>query len=195
MATSQGSPEREIRFDREKLIEAVYEVIALRAKEVDTLGKTKLHKALYYSDMLAFADRGEPVTGVEYVKQPFGPTARYLNWALKELEQRSLISVGQRNYFGLEKYDFGLTTPERRPTNRLDSYERSLIADVVEFVCGFSAKEISEISHAAPWQGVRMGERIPYASAFLLIPQEGPTRRDIRWGSERTKELSARVAS
>lgn len=172
-------PDAEETFDREKLLAAVHYVIDLCADDLDRLGKAKLHKALYLADMLAFVDTGKPITGVEYIKEPFGPAARYLGWALKQLENAGKIEVTRRRFYGLEKVDFKRREGAR--SNTLSEYERDLLAVIVEFVCGFSAKEISEISHDKPWQSVEIGERIPYASAFLLLPPRRPSARDIEW--------------
>ncbi|MGO4836011.1 Panacea domain-containing protein, partial [Rhizobiaceae sp. 2RAB30] len=63
---------RQITFSRDKLRAAVLHVIS--SCKPDRLGAVKLHKVLYYSDMLSYLDTGKPVTGAEYRKRPFGPT-------------------------------------------------------------------------------------------------------------------------
>jgi hypothetical protein len=137
---------------------------------------------LYYSDMLQFFVTGSPVTGVEYVKAPYGPTARYLDWGLQELADRRRISVHRETYFGLGKYRY--RSEEALRTNRLSAQETALIDEVAAFVCEHSAREISEFSHAQPWQDARMGERIPYSSAYQLVPGTTPTRADLEWASD-----------
>lgn len=183
-ATRKSMPNatRPIRFDREKFLSVVHYIIGRMSDDLDALGKTKLHKCLYYADMMKFVDVGEPLTGAEYRKAPFGPVARYLDWALKKLAEQGRVEVHARDYFGLRKIDFRSLKPSG--SNLLNDYERNLLDDIVAFVCGFSAKEISEISHTAPWRLVSMGETIPYSSAYLLLPAEGPTRSDLKWAEE-----------
>ena len=82
-----------IEFDREKFLDAILFIIHSCRETPELLGKTKLHKCLYYSDMLHYVARGTPITGAEYVKQQFGPTARYLEWGLKSLRERGQIAV------------------------------------------------------------------------------------------------------
>jgi uncharacterized phage-associated protein len=178
-----------VAFDRDKFLATVHFVIEACSGDLDRLGRTKLHKVLYYADMLSYVSRGESLTGVEYIKQPFGPTARYLGWALKELSNSGAIEVRERPYHGFSKQDFILRRPS--VTNRLDAAEQDLLNAVIEFVCGFSAKEISEISHAKPWNSVGFGERIPYATAFLLLPQRLPNASDKAWADEVARELVA----
>lgn len=178
-----GSPEFGIEFDREKFLDAIHLIIHSCRDTPELLGKTKLHKCLYYTDMLHYAVKGTAVTGVDYIKQPFGPTARYLDWGLKALRERGQISVHQEEYFGLGKYVF--TSEEEPRTNRISVEERALLREVIAFVCERTAREISEISHAAPWQNAAMGERIPYSSAHLLLPPtRQPTERDVQYAEQ-----------
>lgn len=180
--------ERGVEFDREKFLDAIHFIIHFCQSKPEVLGKTKLHKCLYYSDMLHFVVEGKPLTGVDYVKAQFGPTARYLEWGLKTLRERGQISVRTEDYFGLGKFVF---VSEQAPqSNRLSQEEKALIAEVIAFVCERTAREISEISHAAPWQNANMGERIPYSSAHLLLPPtRQPSERDIAYAEQQMRRL------
>lgn len=105
---------------------------------------------------------------MEYQKQNFGPVARHLSWAVNELSKEGSIKVQKRDYFGFKKTDYILV---RKPsTNRLSNLEVHLLNDVIDFVCERSAKEISELSHKAPWEAVEIGGTIPYYSAYGLLP-------------------------
>lgn len=182
MPLTARTPEGGIRFDREKFLAAIHHVIDRCSDRPDVLGKTKLHKCLYYADMLHFFVTGQPITGVDYVKAPFGPTARYLDWGLKELKARRLIDWTKEEYFGLGKYRY--RSEASACSNLLSSREVGLLDEIVAFVCEHSAKEISEFSHALPWQNAKMGERIPYGSAYLLVPGTTPTKADMEWASD-----------
>lgn len=189
MPISRPDPEAAIQFDRDKFLAAVHWIVARFSATPDRLGRTKLHKILYYSDMLCFFETGTPLTGVEYQKQSHGPTARYLGWALKELEHSGKISAAFEEYFGHQKWNFiSLTTPA---SNLLSEHEVRLLEEVSGFVEGHSAKEISNISHAAPWQLVKMGERIPYGTAAWLWPSELRIHpKDLEWANQ-TADLYA----
>lgn len=190
MPTSAQATESGIRFDREKLLDTVHFIIESCSDRPDVLGKTKLHKCLYYTDMLHFFVTGSPVTGVEYVKAPFGPTARYLDWALNELRDRQLIDFEIEQYFGLGKYRYTSKRPLK--TNRLSEAEKALMNEVMAFVCEHSAREISEFSHAQPWQEAQMGDRIPYATAYQLVPGTTPTRADLDWAGAQSEVVLQR---
>lgn len=155
-------------FDREKLKEAVL-FIASNCPP-DELGNVKLHKTLYFADMLHFLREGRPLTGVDYLKQKFGPVARHLTATLAALQSEGRLSVTEEEYFGLFKKRY-IPTQECAP-QLLNRDEQALILEVLDFVRGKSAREISDISHKAPWEMVELGEVIPYYTALRLVPDE-----------------------
>lgn len=155
-------------FNRDKFKEVVY-FICENVKP-EELGNVKLHKVLYFADMLHFMSTGLPLTGVEYRKQKFGPTATHLTWALDELAREGALRIEARDYFGFQKKDYvALQKSNRR---HLSNAEAHLLIDVIDFVCSRSAREISELSHDAAWNAADMGGVIPYFAAYGLIPSE-----------------------
>jgi hypothetical protein len=62
------------KVDLQKLKDVVHYICAQCRQ--DELGNVKLHKILYFADMLHFLGSNRPLTGVEYQKQSFGPVAR-----------------------------------------------------------------------------------------------------------------------
>lgn len=134
----------------------------------DELGNVKLHKLLYFADMLHFLSSNKPLTGVEYQKQSFGPVARHLSWAINELSREGALMVQKRDYYGFKKTDYLSLQPPS--VSRLTNLEIALLNDVIEFVCERSAKEISELSHLEPWKAAEIGETLPYYSAYGLLP-------------------------
>ena len=171
-----------VRFNREKFLAAVHHIIWRCSANPDVLGKTKLHKTLYYADMVRFFSKGEALTGVEYLKSRHGPTARYLEWGLRELGANGAITSSKDDYFGLVKYTYkSLREPK---TNVLSSDETGLIDTIIEFVCQQSAKAISEFSHAQPWLDAEMGARIPYSTAYQLFHDTEPNASDREWARD-----------
>ena len=159
--------EEGIQFDREKFKDVVHYVVEYVCANLGTevLGNTKLHKILHYSDVLRYLDTGQPLTGVEYQRQKFGPTARYLTWALKELEAERRVSVSKRNYYGYQKSEY---QPLAKPNlDRLSNDDTALIEHVIGFVCTKTAVEISDFSHDEVWASV------PWARQFhTMLPYQ-----------------------
>jgi|SRR5712691_447185 len=176
----------QIQFDRAKLLDVVHYVCA--KVPVAELGRTRLHNILYLADMLHFVATGRPLTGEDYQKQPFGPMARHLAWALHTLKDNGSVDVRRRDYFGFPKDDFIALRPA--DLSRLTADERRLIDDVVDFACGRSAREISELSHDAAWEIMAIGDRIPYFTAYYFYPV-AITDEDVAWGEELARKIIA----
>lgn len=174
-------------FDRQKFKAVVHYVAASTRPE--ELGRVKLHKILYFADMLTYLAFGRPLTGEEYQKQQFGPTARHLGVALKELTADGRLNVSRALFYGFPKDTF--ESLEQPRSDLLSRDERRLLDDVIDDVCARSAREISEISHTAAWELAAIGESLPYFTAYLMAPAE-VTDDDLAWGmGEAGKILAA----
>jgi uncharacterized phage-associated protein len=179
-------------FDREKFKDVVHYAVQRAADRygLEALGNTKLHKILYFADMLHYLDAGHPLSGEDYQRQRFGPTARHLTWAIAALIVEGRISLTKRNYYGYAKSEYAPLLP---PTaSRLSTGQQSLIDEVMDFVCARTAAEISEFSHDDVWSSVCMGERIPYYAAFAMFPAE-ITDEDIEEATEEVLRLAPSI--
>ncbi|KRA61774.1 hypothetical protein ASD79_06605 [Caulobacter sp. Root655] len=172
-------PQTAVQFDREKFKEAILYLAASCPPE--ELGNVKLHKMLYFADMMYFLQEGRPLTGVDYLKQKFGPTARHLTSAVEELTREGRLRVDEVDYHGFFKKDYIVTAPFER--HRLAEDELLLLDDVADYVRGKTARQISEISHNAAWEAAELGEVIPYFTALQLVPIE-VTDADRTWALE-----------
>jgi uncharacterized phage-associated protein len=173
--------------NRSKLKDVVLYIIERCGAE--NLGNVKLHKLLYFADMLFYVQTGAPLTGEEYLKQRRGPTARHLTWALKDLEQDGAIKISEVPYYGFKKKHYELVhTVDRRRFN--DPAELAILDAVIAEFGGHTAAELSEISHAVPWRVVRMGEPIPYHTAFSLVDAE-VSDEAVDWGMKEAARVAA----
>lgn len=158
-----------MQFDRAKL-EAVILRTCRRAGP-DRLGATKLHKVLYFVDMVQFAATGTPVTGATYKKRPYGPTCVQLLPTLKEMVSKGVLEVRENDFHGLRKVEYHPQQQEDKHV--LNRNETALLDRIIEFVCNkHTAKSISDFSHKLPWDIVEFDEVIPYESALLLFPAD-----------------------
>lgn len=156
--------------------------------EPSELGQVKLHKALYYSDMLNYLATGESITGSSYKKRPFGPTNESLLFVLDELKQSGELEVREVDYFGYTKREFH---KRNRPNiSTLSEKEFEAIKEVVNFVCRqHSASTISDFSHDIVWESVEMGQDIPYHLALSWIPVNY-SEDSQRWADKAARELA-----
>lgn len=169
--------------DRQKLKSAIHHVCA--SVDPADLGKIKLHKILYFADMLTYLEHGRPLTGVEYQKQQFGPAARHLTWALDELAREGRLRARSVENYGYRTSEYDVLTGN---DDGLGETEIMLLDEVTAFVCSRSARAISDLSHDAAWDAVEIGDTIPYYSAFLLVPCE-VTDEDVEWGRQEAQRL------
>jgi Antitoxin SocA-like, Panacea domain len=174
-----------MQFDRSKL-----QALILRACttcDPSRLGAVKLHKILYFSDMLQFAKSGSPITGSTYRKRPHGPTCDELLPILRELERSGKLAVHEVEYFGYLKKEYvAKVAPE---LERLSKDELALIDEMIDFVCNKNtAKTISEFSHTRAWEMAELGEILPYPSVFFIFPTQASVEA-LEWAEEEAKKI------
>lgn len=173
-------------FDRDKLKEAVW--LLASYCHTEDLGNVKLHKMLYFADMLYFVAEGRPLTGEHYLKQKFGPTARHLTSVVRSLEAEGVLRVEEREYFGFIKKSYSVLSDFRQ--TRLSDREMSFLKEIADLIKDRSAREISELSHNAAWEAAGMGEHLPYFTALQLMPEE-VSETDLNWAKETALEYAA----
>ncbi|WP_342359901.1 Panacea domain-containing protein [Terrarubrum flagellatum] len=161
-----------IQFDRAKLKAVI--LYTCEKCQPSRLGAVKLHKVLYFSDMLRYAGEGSAITGATYRKRKLGPTCDQLLPTLRELETDGALEIRDADYFGYKKKEFiAKAAPD---LERLNAAELALLDEVIEFVCeNNSAKTISDYSHNAAWDMTDFGAVISYPSVFHLFPNQVST--------------------
>lgn len=168
-----------MQFDREKL-KAVILYVCKRCRAGD-LGAVKLHKVLYFSDMIRYIQLGTAITGSTYRKRPLGPTCDQLQSSLRELVESGKLRIDSVDYFGYCKKQFAALV---EPEARLSESELLVLDEVIEFVCwNNTARTISEFSHQSPWELAAFGDVLPYSSAFRLLPNQ-VSEESMQWASE-----------
>jgi hypothetical protein len=176
-----------MQFDREKLKAVI--LYACSKCEPAQLGAVKLHKLLFYADMVHYAETGTPITASTYRKRPYGPTNSELLGSLREMAASGDITISTVEYFGFNKKQY---SANRLPNlERLSGAETALLDEVIDFVCrNNSAKTISEFSHSRPWELVEFDEVIPYHSALHLFPNQ-VSLEAFEWATDQVGEIEA----
>lgn len=176
-----------MQFDREKLKAAVL-YICSRCEPSD-LGAVKLHKVLYFSDMLHYAQVGTPITGSTYRKRPFGPTCEQLLPALAELQRDRSVEIRAQNFFGFVKKEY--VARVESDTSRFNDLEKAALDEVIDFVCKRnSARSISELSHNRAWEQAEFGDVISYNTVFNLFPTQ-VSPETLEWASAEAENIAA----
>lgn len=168
-------------------LERLKELITLVLKEIgEPVAKTKLWKLLYFSEADFCALRGQPITGVTYYKNHFGPTpagnvvARAINELSKfiKVEEFTVEEGKTGTYYKFRKlYHSSLLSKEQ-----VESVRRT-----VAKYGKLSVSEIVNLSHcdepylAADFQGPVDLSLVRYREEGEVEekPQESPTRETI----------------
>jgi uncharacterized phage-associated protein len=163
-------------LDMMRLEEAVLFICSTSRPE-DQLGAVKLNKILYYSDMLHFAQTGKPITGATYIKRQRGPVPKEIVEAINKLKSAGRLTTSEVSIFDKTRREFGAVD---EPSLKIFQHaELKMINDMISYVCGYNAQEISDISHTVVWEVADMGEELPYES-FLVSYLGDVDEDDIR---------------
>jgi hypothetical protein len=162
----------EVEYNERKLGELIV-LIASLSRDDPAFGDVKLNKLLFFSDFLAYANLGHPITGAAYQKLEFGPAPRRLLPVREHLVHDEAVEVST---VGLA-YPRRVTVPLREPGLSLfEADEVALVREVVDLFEHADASTISRISHrvSAGWNLVELQETIPYESALIATDPAPP---------------------
>ncbi len=168
-------------FNREKFKSLVHYIA--HKSDPAKLGKTKLNKILWYSDIVAYLQTGEAITGETYKKRQFGPVSHHILGILDELESESKIVIRSIELFGgyAKKEFISLIRPS---LEGFSAEEISIVDSLLEIICeNHTATSISEASHDRIWELAEIGETIPYNTVFAAHLDE-IDEDDIEWAHE-----------
>jgi len=173
--------------DMMRLEEAIL-FVCTTCREEDRLGAVKLNKILYYSDMVSFAKTGKSITGATYVKRERGPVPKEVVEAINNLKRTHRLETREVSIFDKTRREFdALDEPKFSVFQHEDL---KLINDMIGFVCGYNASEISDISHTVVWEVADMGEELPYNS-FLVSYLGETTAADMKMAIEALQRAEA----
>lgn len=178
-------------FDVEKLKTLVLYVCS--KCEPTQLGAIKLHKTLYFSDMLFYAENGHPITGAIYRKRPLGPTCDAILPIIRDLERDGDLEVTTVNYHGYHKKQF--ICKNIPDMTRINDKEKLVVDEMIDFVCkNNTAKMISDLSHNRAWDHADFGDVITYSSVFKIFPNP-VSLEALDWASNEVKQIAAKPTS
>ncbi|MCL6444775.1 MAG: DUF4065 domain-containing protein [Alicyclobacillus sp.] len=143
-------------------------VVRLITEKVGKLSKSVFLKYLFYIDFLSLKWYGEPVMGLAYVKNRYGPVPMRHGLLIDYLEACGAIQRDEIERDGeiMGEYVEGLPVDRAEP---LDEREYDVLEYVVETLKGMNADRISKFSHEEPaWLETELFHVIPYSKARTL---------------------------
>ena len=151
-------------FDMEKFKMTLHYIIN-KCGFRNTVGRTVLHKLLYFSDFNYFEKYNESITNESYVKKERGPVPIHFEEAIAELIEENKVRPGKRRlpcgkvmnrYFSLKE-----------PKIDLSEDELTIINKVIKDLSHMNGKQIGEYSLSDnPVKLVEDNEIIDYDLVF-----------------------------
>lgn len=164
--------------------------IADRCSSDPTFSATKLNKILFYSDFLSFGRYGKPITGSAYKALEKGPAPRGLNIVRDRMADSDDIRIRKSTVYTHKRHQI---VPLREPNlEAFSARDIKLVDEMIDFLRGEIAKDVSEASHWRAWWITRDriseggNDLIPYEAVF--ISNDPLTEADIK----RVRELNNR---
>lgn len=131
----------------------------------NTVGRTVLHKLLYFSDFNHYQKYGQSITNETYTKKERGPVPIHFEEAIAELIEENKVRPGKRRLpcgKVMNRY-FSLKEPEID----LSENELAVINKVIKDISHLNGKQIGEYSLTdAPVKQTEDNEIIEYELAY-----------------------------
>jgi len=159
---------------------AVHYIIA-KCGDPRKLGSTKLNKILWFADVYAYRFFEESITGSKYLRRQYGPVPEKILRVLEQLENEGKISINKK----IAVYDPVIYTSLESPDiSALSEDQIGLLNSLIDQICnGYSANEISHVSHDDVWKAAIDGEEIPL-NATLMSESANCTPEVLSWASQ-----------
>ena len=139
------------------------------------VGETVLYKLLYFIDFDYYEKTGQSVTGLNYIRNHFGPTpVREFREVVEGMEQNEDLEIIETKYFNNTQKKY---LPNKRPElHELRADELKHIDETLARLSDKSAAELSELSHYdTPWLSTPAGEKIDYRGVFYRTSRTAVT--------------------
>ena len=157
-------------FDKDKFKMTLHYII-YKCGFRNTVGRTVLHKLLYFSDFNYYELHKESITNETYIKKSRGPVPIHFEDAIAELVDEDKVRLGKRRlpcgkimnrYFSLEK-----------PSIDLKKEELEVINKVIKDLSHMNGKQIGEYSLAdEPVKRTDSDEFVEYDLVFSRTSKE-----------------------
>jgi hypothetical protein len=159
--------------------------ISQKCANDESYDSLKLSKVLFFSDFLAYAHFGKPITGFEYVKMEMGPAPKRIR-EFKTLMQEEKTLGLQRLPLRQWSRPVNLREPD---LSEFSAPEISLVDAIIDAIKNTDGRVVSEVTHDwLCWKMIpNLGQTIPYEMVFLS--HEEPTPADVERGKSVAMEL------
>lgn len=153
---------RKLNWDR------VVQIAVYMVQHCKDLGRTKLNKAMFYTDFSCFADTSCSMSGLVYARATRGPIVDQYDVVFGQLIRQGHLFEESVSYGPIDATVF--KTHEEFDASLFTNQELNILERVAEFVNSFdTARELSEYSHQEKlWIENDDGKPLSYLDAYEL---------------------------
>lgn len=158
----------------EKLREVLLYVLG-KVGAKPNVGETVLYKLLYFIDFDYYEKTGQSVTGLNYMRNHFGPTPSIdFKQVVEGMELNNDLETVETKYFNNTQKKY--LPNKKADLQALSANEIKHIDETLARLSDKSAKELSELSHYdTPWLAAKEGGHIDYRGVFYRTSKTAVT--------------------
>jgi hypothetical protein len=140
----------------------------------DRLGRTRIAKIIWFSDVEYFRQTGHTISGADdYVKDEYGPRHRQLYDAINLLKNESkIVERPELTGVGTTRYEY--IPMSAADVSQFTGEEIAIVDRITNVVAAMSARQASDLTHDELWESAYFNERIPVAAAAPVAGELTP---------------------
>ncbi len=132
------------------------------------LGTIRLNKALWFTDVFYYLATGEQMTESTYVRRKYGPVPERVLPVLWGLEAQGTITI-REPAMPFDTRHFLINNKADEFDGLLSEAEKDFAKIILDSVRGYSANELSELTHDDVWRDTPDGEEMSVRDAAMRI--------------------------
>lgn len=150
------------KFNTAQFVEIVLYIInKIHGKE---LGKVKLHKILWFSDLEKCIQSGHTITNSRYTRHERGPMSRNLNKAIEILVNRGDITQYRED----EESQWIYEPVHSADISFISKEDKDIIDRQINRIRNMTARDISNETHTPTWEALNNGDEM----SVMLVAME-----------------------
>lgn len=163
----------------------VVHYICAKCPDTSKLGAIKMNKTLLYADRCSYLHTGKTITGLQYIKQRYGPVPQHITTIFREMEAEGLIQTSREYPGGSGMAGAWLFQSRKEPDKKgWTDLEITILDGVIQDIRdNHTASSISEASHDWAWELAEDGEVIPIGTC-LIGDAVKPNSHDMEWAND-----------
>lgn len=144
--------------------EKIQNMILFFVSKIKNITSIKLQKAMLFADRIHWARYKTSISGLDYVKDEYGPVMEHEGWSILNSMDNTYLSV-RYEYAGdcMKKIR---TTTLQPSMNVFSDAEIESLNDSHNIVSKKNTKQLSEMTHDAAWENANFGDVLPYDSSI-----------------------------